>query len=224
VSAIAASLPYLLRSLLTTLGLSMVALVGSLALGTLLALCRVSPIAQLRALASAYVFVMRTIPLLDVIFWVFFALPLFFEQNMSPLVAAAAALILYESSYMAEVVRSGIAAVPRGVLDAARSSGMSAWQRARHVALPLSFHAMQPALLTQYKAVIMGTSIVYVVGVTDFFGAANDVNNRIFDPFPVFALVAAIYFLICYSITLLARTVNRRAGRGGRESLNTLST
>jgi polar amino acid transport system permease protein len=220
VSALAASLPYLLRSLVTTLGLSAVAVVGSLALGTLLALCRVSAIAPLRVPATAYVFVMRTIPLLDVIFWMFFALPLFFAQNMPPMIAASAALILYESSYMAEVVRSGIAAVPRGVLEAARSSGMSAWQRARFVALPLSFHAMQPALLMQYKAVIMGTSIVYVVGVTDFFGAANDVNNRIFKPFPVFALVAANYFLICYSITLLARAVNRRVNRDARATLD----
>jgi polar amino acid transport system permease protein len=218
VNALAASLPYLLRALITTLELSAVAVSGSLALGTLLALCRVSGVAPLRSAASAYVFVMRTIPLLDVIFWMFFALPLFFERNMPPLVAAAAALILYESSYMAEVVRSGIAAVPRGVLEAARSSGMSAWQRARHITLPLSFHAMQPALLTQYKAVIMGTSIVYVVGVTDFFGAANDVNNRIFEPFPVFLLVAATYFLICYSITLLARAVNRRVGNSVRVS------
>ncbi|MGS0897557.1 amino acid ABC transporter permease [Burkholderia stagnalis] len=219
-NALAASLPYLMRSLVTTLGLSVVAVIGSLGLGTCLALCRVCAIAPLRAVATAYVFVMRTIPLLDVIFWMFFALPLFFAQNMPPLAAAATALILYESSYMAEVVRSGIAAVPRGVLEAARSSGMSAWQRARHVALPLSFHAMQPALMMQYKAVIMGTSIVYVVGVTDFFGSANDVNNRIFEPFPVFALVAAIYFLICYSITLLARMVNRRVNRGARAMVN----
>ncbi|MFT4267972.1 MAG: amino acid ABC transporter permease [Xenophilus sp.] len=208
------SAPYLFRALLTTFWLGGVAVVGSLVVGTLLALCRLSPIAPLRAVATAYVFVMRTIPLLDVIFWLFFALPLFFGRNMPPLVAAATALVFYESSYMAEVIRSGIQAVPKGVVDAARSQGMSAWQRARHITLPLAFHAMQPALLTQYKAAIMGTSIVYVVGVRDFFGAANDVNNRIFQPFLIFALVAAVYFLICFSITVLARAVNRRLNGG----------
>lgn len=215
-SGLLSSYPYLLHALVTTLWLSAVAVIGSLAVGTLLAACQVSPVRPLRMIVTAYVFLMRTIPLLDVIFWMFFALPLFFERNMPPLLAASAALILYESSYMAEVVRSGITAVPRGVLEAASSQGMSAWQRARYVTLPLAFHAMQPALLTQYKAAIMGTSIVYVVGVRDFFGAANDVNNRIFEPFPVFLTVAVVYFLICYAITCLARLINGRLHHGAR--------
>jgi His/Glu/Gln/Arg/opine family amino acid ABC transporter permease subunit len=210
-TAFSSSFPYLLRALLTSVELSLVAVAGSFSLGTLLALLRLSEIRWLRMAASTYVFIMRTIPLLDVIFWMFFALPLFFGHNMPPLIAAATALILYEASYMAEVVRAGITVVPKGVLEAARSSGMSARQRARYITLPLSLRAMQPALLTQFKAAIMGTSIVYVVGVTEFFGAASEVNNRIFQPIPVFASVAAVYFAMCYSITLLARAANRRA-------------
>src|SRR5579864_701671 len=213
---IVANLPYMLRGLELTILLSVVGLVGSSIVGAALAILRMSPWWWLRWPASVYVDVMRMIPLIMVIFWIFFLFPILIGEAVPPVLAASAALILFNSSYMAEVIRAGIQSVPAGLTEAARSSGMSYLQCMGHIVLPVALKHMLPALVSRLIALLMGTSLAYIVGVTEFFRAANDINNRVFRPYDIYIFVALVYFALCYSLSLLGRYLERRLSANER--------
>jgi len=213
---IVANLPYLLRGLELTVFLSLVGLVGSSIFGTLLALFRMSPRWWLRWPAGIYVDLMRMVPLIMVIFWIFFLFPILLGHAVAPVLAASAALIVFNSSYMAEVIRAGIQSVPRGLSEAGRSSGLSYVQCMGHVVLPVALKHMLPALVSRLIALLMGTSLAYIIGVTEFFRAANDINNRVFRPYDIYIFVAIVYFGLCYSLSFLGRRLERRLSAGER--------
>ena len=151
------NLPYMMRGLELTIVLSLVSLAGSFVGGTLLALLRMSPWWWLRWPAIAYIDVVRMIPLVMVIFWVFFLIPIVTGQPVTPIVAALTALIGFNSSYMAEVIRAGIQTVPTGLVEAARSSGLSHAQTTARIVLPIAFKNMLPAIVSRFIALFMGT-------------------------------------------------------------------
>jgi His/Glu/Gln/Arg/opine family amino acid ABC transporter permease subunit len=203
-------LPYLLDGLAVTIQLAAISLVGSLALGTVLAMMRLSPFWWIRWPAILYVDTVRMVPLIMVIFWFFFLLPILIGQPVAAMVAALAALIAFNASYMAEVIRSGIQSVPRGLAEAARCSGLSYGQCMRHVVLPIAIRNILPALINRLVALFMGTSLTYIIGVTEFFRAATNINNRIFRPYEIFLFVALVYFAFCYSLSLFGGYLERR--------------
>jgi His/Glu/Gln/Arg/opine family amino acid ABC transporter permease subunit len=204
------NLPYMLRGLQLTILLSVVGLVGSSLVGAALAVLRMSPWWWLRWPAILYVDVMRMIPLIMVIFWVFFLFPILTGTTVPPVFAAGAALIAFNSSYMAEVIRAGIESVPRGLVEAARGSGLSYLQCMKHIVLPVALKHMLPALVSRLIALLMGTSLAYIIGVTEFFRAANDINNRVFRPYEIYIFVGVVYFVLCYSLSLVGRYIERR--------------
>jgi His/Glu/Gln/Arg/opine family amino acid ABC transporter permease subunit len=208
------NLPYMLRGLELTVVLATVSLVGSFVLGTLLALLRMSAWRALRWSAAVYVDVVRMIPLVMVIFWVFFLIPKLSGQPVTPVVAALIALTGFNASYMAEVIRAGIQTVPNGLVEAARSSGLTYMQTMTRIVLPLAFKNMLPAIVNRFIALFMGTSVAYIIGVTEFFRAANDINNRVFRPYEIYSFVAVVYFLFCYCLSLLGRALERRLAVG----------
>ena len=213
---ILANLPYMMRGLELTIVLSIVSLAGSFAAGTFLALLRMSPWWWLRWPAIVYIDVVRMIPLIMVIFWVFFLIPIVTGHPVTPIVAALTALIGFNSSYMAEVIRAGIQTVPTGLVEAARSSGLSHLQATARIVLPIALKNMLPAIVSRFIALFMGTSLAYIIGATEFFRAANDINNRVFRPYEIYTFVAIVYFVFCYALSLIGRALERRLSRGQR--------
>jgi His/Glu/Gln/Arg/opine family amino acid ABC transporter permease subunit len=213
-AAVLANLPYLLRGLELTIALAAISLTGSFVAGVVLALLRMSPWRWIRWPAILYIDVVRMIPLIMVIFWVFFLFPIMTGRPVAPVFAAAVALIAFNASYMAEIVRAGIESVPRGYVEAARGSGMSYLQSMAAIVLPIALKNMLPALVSRLIALLMGTSLAYIIGVTEFFRAANDINNRVLRPYEIYGFVAIVYFLLCYTLSLFGRTLERRLSAG----------
>lgn len=208
------NLPYMLSGLQWTVILAAVSMVGSFAAGVVLAVLRLSPYGWLRWPAILYVDVVRTIPLIMVIFWVFFLMPVVTGRPTTPVTAALLALVAFNASYMAEVIRAGIQSVPRGQMEAARAGGLSYLQAMRYVILPQAIKNMVPALVNRFVALFMGTSLAYIIGVTEFFRAANNVNNRVYRSYEIYTFVAIVYFACCYSLSLLSGVLERRLAGG----------
>jgi His/Glu/Gln/Arg/opine family amino acid ABC transporter permease subunit len=211
---IATNARYLLQGLGVTVALAVLSFVGCMVVGTALALMRLSPWRWLKWPTALYIDLMRMVPLIMVIFWFFFLLPILIGRPIEAFVAGLAGLVAFHSTYIAEVIRAGIQAVPRGLVEASRSSGMTYRHCMQHVVLPVAVRNMLPALVNRFVALFMGTSLVYVIGVTDFFRAAANVNMRVFRPYEVFIFVALVYFAFCYSLSRLGLYLERRMAIG----------
>jgi polar amino acid transport system permease protein len=207
---LADNLPYMLRGFRITCLLAAASIVGSTITGTVFAALRLSPWSWLRSVMAVYIDVVRSIPLLMFIFWVFFLLPIVIGHALPALVAALIALTAYNTGYMAEVIRAGIQSVPRTQAEAGRSTGLSHVQTMTRIVLPQAFMNMLPAIISRLIALLMASSLVYIVGVTDFFRAAHNVNSRVFAPYTIFLFVGIVYFCSCYSLSLLGRYIHTR--------------
>jgi His/Glu/Gln/Arg/opine family amino acid ABC transporter permease subunit len=204
------NLPYMLSGLQLTVILSLVSMAGSFVGGAAFAMLRLSPWWWLRWPAILYIDVVRTVPLIMVIFWAFFLMPVLTGHATTPVKAALFALILFNTSYMAEVIRAGIQSIPKGQVEASRAIGLTYLQGMRHVVLPQALRNMSPALVSRFIALFMGTSLVYIIGVTEFFRAANNVNNRVYRSYEIFGFVAIVYFVCCYALSLASTALERR--------------
>jgi polar amino acid transport system permease protein len=204
------NLPYMLSGLQLTVMLSLVSMAGSFAGGAVFAMLRLSPWWWLRWPAILYIDIVRTVPLIMVIFWAFFLMPVLTGQATTPVKAALFALILFNTSYMAEVIRAGIQSIPKGQVEASRAIGLSYLGSMRHVVLPQALRNMSPALVSRFIALFMGTSLVYIIGVTEFFRAANNVNNRVYRSYEIYGFVAIVYFVCCYALSLASTALERR--------------
>jgi polar amino acid transport system permease protein len=194
--------------------LAMLGLLLAFPLGVGLALARVSPFRVVYWPATGLVYLMRGVPLIMLIFWVYFFLPVLLGRPVSGFSTMLATLVIYEAAYLAEIVRAGIESLPRGQMEAARAVGLSYMQAMRKVVLPQAIYNMVPAMLSQFVSTIKETSLGYVISVNELTFSANQVNSILLTkPFPVFAVLAAIYFLLCFSLTQLARQLERRVAR-----------
>jgi polar amino acid transport system permease protein len=203
-----------LGGLALTFILAVLGLALAFPLGVVLALARVSRFKLLYWPATALVYVMRGLPLLMLIFWVYFFLPAIVGRPVSGFSTLLATLVIYEAAYLAEIVRAGIQSLPQGQMEAARAVGLTYMQAMRKVVLPQALYNMVPAMLSQFVSTIKETSLGYVISVNELTYAANQVNSALLTkPFPVFAVLAAIYFLLCFSLTQVARQLERRVAR-----------
>jgi polar amino acid transport system permease protein len=209
-----------LGGLALTLLLSVLGLVFAFPIGVLLALARVSPLRWLRAPATGLVYIVRGVPLIMFIFWVYFFLPALIGRSVSGFWTMVVTLVIYQAAYLAEVVRAGIEGLPKGQTEASRALGLSYLQTTFKVVLPQALYNMVPALVSQFVSTIKETSLGYVISVNELTFAANQVNNTLLtQPFQVFAILAGIYFVLCFSLTQLARHLEGRIARqraGGR--------
>jgi polar amino acid transport system permease protein len=202
--------------LLSVLGISL-----AFPLSVLVALARISPWLLLRAPATALVYTMRGVPLLVIIFWGYFLVPLLIGRVVPGFVTMVFALVIYEAAFLSEIVRAGIQALPTGQTDAARALGHSHLGAMRYVILPQALYNMMPSILSQFVSTIKDTTLGYVINVPELTFAANQINNRLLTkPFEVFFILAMIYFVVCWTLTQLAnwlerRIATKRAGRGG---------
>jgi len=210
---------YLFREGMTfTLTLTALAMVGGIILGTLLAMARLSSHKWLNAPAAAYVNLMRSVPLLLVIFWFYFLMPYvgaWIIGATEPIKVGAfwssvITFTLFEAAYYAEIMRAGIQSVARGQVAAGQALGLNYWQNMGHIVLPQAFRNMLPVLLTQTIILFQDTSLVTVLSITDFFGAAVKVAQRDGRLVEMYLFVAAVYFIISYSLSLLVRQLQQR--------------
>lgn len=201
-----------------TLILSVLGIVLAFPLSVALALARLSRWRALRWPATALIYVARGVPLLMIILWVYFLVPLLLGANVSGFVTMLVTLVLYEGAYLAEVVRAGIEALPKGQMEAARALGHSHLGAMRRVVLPQALFNMLPAMLSQFVSTIKETTLGYVINVPELTFAAGQINNQLLTkPFEVFAILAVIYYVVCWSLTWAATALERRieAKRGG---------
>ena len=192
-----------------TLLLSAVAFVGGGLGGLLVALARTGEFKWLRWLTSGYIKIFQGTPLLMQLFLAFFV-PGIFGLNVEPWAAAAIGLSLHASAFLGEIWRGSIEIVPRGQMEAARSLGLPYLPRMALVIIPQAFRIAIPPTIGFLVQLIKGTSLASIIGFVEITRAGQIINNATFRPFTIFALVALVYFLICWPLSLLSRTLEKR--------------
>jgi len=208
--AIIKALPLLWSGMLLTCLLTILAICFGLALGTLLALMRRSPIKPLAWISALYVNLFRSTPLILVIFWFYFLVPLILGRSVGSFYSALIAFSLFEASYYSEIMRAGLNSVSRGQINAGRALGLTRRQNMQYTILPQAFRAMIPVLVTQAIILFQDTSLVYVVGLRDFMTTASVIAERDLRPVEMYTFAAVVYFIICFSGSLLVKRLQRR--------------
>ncbi|HXZ92251.1 MAG TPA: ABC transporter permease subunit [Burkholderiales bacterium] len=201
-----------------TLRLTLFAMVGGIVFGTLLAMMRLSSVKPLAWIAGVYVNTLRSIPLVLVIFWFYFLVPYigaWVLRSDTPIRVGAFAsslltFVMFEACYYCEIMRAGIQSIPRGQVWAGYALGLNYWQSMGHVVLPQAFRNMLPVLLTQTIVLFQDVSLVYVLSITDFVGAASKVAERDGRLVEMYSFVAVVYFVACL---LLSQSVRRLQAR-----------
>ena len=209
-SVIPANSSLLWEGIKMTFLLAGLAIVGGIILGTFLALLRLAKIPVLSQFSAAYVNFFRSLPLILVIFWLFFLVPLIVGKPVGAFSSVLVAFILFEAAYYSEIIRAGINSVRLGQLAAARAIGLTYFQSMRYVILPQAFRAMTPILLTQAIILFQDTSLVYVVGLRDFLVSAEIVANRDQRLVEMFLFVALVYFVLCFAGSLGVKYLQKR--------------
>ena len=204
------NLHFLIEGMQLTLLLTLAAICGGLVLGTLLALARLSGFWILSLVSSTYVNFFRSMPLILVIFWFYFLVPLVLGQPVGGYYSVLIAFVLFEAAYYCEIIRAGIQSVSKGQVYAGQAVGLNYFQNMCYIVLPQAFRNMIPVLLTQAIILFQDTSLVYVVGVKDFLVSADLVANRENRIFEMFTTVACVYLIICLSGSILIRKLQMR--------------
>jgi polar amino acid transport system permease protein len=200
-----------LGGLVLTVLLASLALVLALPLGVLLGLARVSPLPLLRWPVTALVFLVRGVPLLMVVFWAYFFLPAVTGHKTEQFSTMLIALVVFDGVYLAEIVRAGIRAIPRGQFESARSLGLGYGLAMRRVVLPQALRHMLPSLVNQFVATIKETSLGYIIGLTEVSFIAAQINTQVFTrAAEVYLLLALTYFTMCFGLSRLALRLERR--------------
>ena len=209
-SVITRNLPYLAAGFAVTLETAALVIAGGSVLGLLLGFARSGRVPGLRQGAVLYIEFIRGTPLLVVLFIVYFAIPPVIGHRLTAYVAAVIGFIAFIGAYIAEDVRSGLASVPLGQIEAALASGLAPRQVLHLVVLPQAIRRMIPALFNQFVRLLKFTSVASVIGVTELTGATLAVNAREFKPLSLLTALALAYFSACYALSLLGRWLNRR--------------
>ncbi|AIR69962.1 MULTISPECIES: amino acid ABC transporter permease [Dickeya] len=198
-----------------TLALSLMAGIASAVLGTglgvALAMCR----GWAGGLLAMVLGFFRAIPVIMLIFWTYFLLPILFGVDIPEITTVVCALALIASAYLAHGVKAGIVAIGRGQWQAGMSLGLGRWQTLWHIVLPQALRMMVPSFINQWISLIKDTSLAYIVGVGELTFLATQVNNRsMVYPTEVFLFIALVYFIFCLLLDLLAQGVSRRFRAG----------
>ncbi len=201
-----------------TLTLTAMAAFGGLVFGTLIALLRLSGIRPLAVVAALYVNLMRSLPLVLVIFWFYFLVPYIGQWltgasrpvKVGAFASSLITFIMFEAAYFAEIMRAGIQSISKGQPMAAQALGLTYGQTMRYVVLPQAFRNMLPVLLTQTIVLFQDTSLVYVVSITDFLGAASIIGQRDGRLVEMYLFVALVYFIVSCSASFGVRRLQAR--------------
>jgi glutamate/aspartate transport system permease protein len=215
-SSIPGALPYLWQGMVRTLQITGVSIVIGVVLGTLIAVARLSKRRILSNLAALYVNGFRSIPLVMVLLWFYLLVPQLISSLIGHpgfdirLLSAFVAFALFEASYYAEIIRAGIQSVSAGQVSAGLALGMTGGQTMCLVVLPQAFRRMIPLLLTQAIVLFQDTSLVYVIGLAEFFGVAYNTGNRDGTLVEMLLFAGAFYFVICFGASMVVRVLQKK--------------
>ena len=212
------SLPYLAKGLQYTVQLTLVSALGGTVFGTLLAMARLSSFKPVALVAAGYVNLMRSLPLLLVIFWFYFLVPVLIQQvtgsERPPQIGAERSayitFIMFEAAYFCEIMRAGIQSISTGQAGAAYAVGLTYWQAMKLIILPQAFRNMLPVLLTQSIILFQDVSLVSLLNVTDFVGAAVKIAQRDSRIVEMYLFVAIVYFVLCYTLSYMVKRLQHR--------------
>jgi glutamate/aspartate transport system permease protein len=211
--------PYLFKEGMTfTITLTLLAMAGGILFGTLLAMARLSSIKALSSLAGGYVNLMRSVPLVLVIFWFYFLVPYIGAWiigakepvKVGAFMSCLITFIMFEAAYYCEIMRAGIQSVPRGQVWSGYALGFNYWQTMGVVVLPQAFRNMLPVLLTQTIILFQDTSLVYVLSITDFLGAASKVAQRDGRLVEMYIFAAVVYFVVSFGASLAVKQLQKK--------------
>jgi glutamate/aspartate transport system permease protein len=193
-----------------TLRLALPAIVLGFVLGIFIGLARLASAPWIRVPATIYVEFFRGVPLVMVIFWIWFIIPQLLRLPIPEYGVALTAFVIFEAAYFGEIVRAGVQSVARGQVEAATALGMTATKTMAYVVLPQALKNMVPSLVTQTIVLFKDTSLASIIGYVDLTKAAQIVNNREIRPFELYLFIAVVYWICTYSMSLMARRLERR--------------
>ena len=201
-----------------TLQLTLLSMAGGIFFGTLLAMMRLSNIKPLAWVATTYVNLLRSLPLVLVIFWFYFLVPYIGAWiigakepvRVGAFASSLITFIIFEACYYCEIMRAGIQSIPRGQVSAGYALGLTYWQVMGSIVLPQAFRNMLPVLLTQTIVLFQDVSLVYVISITDFVGAASKIAQRDGRLVEMYLFVAIVYFIICFTLSRLVKRLQNK--------------
>ncbi len=201
---------YILKGLLFSVQLTVIATVGGIVVGTFFALMRLSGKPVLVYIATFYVNTMRSIPLVMVILWFFLLIPMLIGRPIGADLSATITFIAFEAAFFSEIVRAGIQSVPRGQVYAGEALGMTYGQNMRLIVLPQAFRNMIPVFMTQTIILFQDTSLVYAIGAYDLLKGFEIAGKNYGRPIETYILAAATYFVICFSLSKVVRAIHTK--------------
>ncbi|MBX3603881.1 MAG: amino acid ABC transporter permease [Piscinibacter sp.] len=201
---------FVLKGFFFSIQLTIVAMLGGIALGTVLALMRLSGKKWLVLPAAAYVNTLRSIPLVMVILWFFLLIPLLIGRPMGAELSAIITFTVFEAAYYSEIMRAGIQSVPKGQVYAGYAVGMTYAQCMQLIVLPQAFRNMLPVLLTQTIILFQDTSLVYAIGAYDLLKGFEVAGKNFNRPVETYLVAAVVYFVICFSLSMLVRRLQQK--------------
>jgi glutamate/aspartate transport system permease protein len=193
-----------------SLQLTVIAMLGGILLGTVLALMRLSGLKLLEIPARIYVDGLRSIPLVMVILWVYLLIPLFLGRPIGKEVSAIVTFTVFEAAYYSEIMRAGIQSISRGQVFAGQAMGLSYGQNMRYVILPQAFRNMLPVLLTQTIVLFQDTSLVYAIGAYDLLHGFETLGKNYGRPVETYVAAAIVYFVICFSLSTVVKRLQKK--------------
>lgn len=201
---------FVLKGLIFSVQLTLVAMIGGIVLGTVLALMRLSGKPWLVMPAAAYINTLRSIPLVMVILWFFLLIPMLIGQPMGAELSAMITFTVFEAAYFSEIMRAGIQSVPKGQVNAGYAVGMTYGQTMQLIVLPQAFRNMLPVLMTQTIILFQDTSLVYAIGAYDLLKGFEVAGKNFNRPVETYLVAAVVYFAICFSLSMLVRRLQKK--------------
>jgi polar amino acid transport system permease protein len=194
--------------------LSIGGIFGAFWIGLAAGLMRLSKRWYIKLLSVIYIEVIRGVPLLMLIFWFYFLAPILLGKTLPEAESALVAFTVFTGAYIAEIVRAGVIALPKGQMEASRAGGLTHLQAMRYVILPQALRNMIPSFVNQFVSLTKDTSLAYVIGVVELTRAAVQINNRTLSaPMEIYLTILVMYFVICYVLTALSRKLEKKMAR-----------
>ena len=201
---------FVLKGLIFSVQLTLVAMIGGIVLGTVLALMRLSGKPWLVMPAAAYVNTLRSIPLVMVILWFFLLIPMLIGQPMGAELSAMITFTVFEAAYFSEIMRAGIQSVPKGQVNAGYAVGMTYGQTMQLIVLPQAFRNMLPVLMTQTIILFQDTSLVYAIGAYDMLKGFEVAGKNYGRPVEAYIAAAVLYFVICFGLSWIVKRIHKK--------------
>ncbi len=206
------NLNFLLGGLVLTFELAVISLAGGFLLGILMGMARLSSRKWIYYPATIYINLFRSLPLILVIFWFYFMVPLIIGRPLGDFLSAIIAFIAFEASYFAEIVRGGIQSIPRGQVMAGYSTGLSYYETMRFIVLPQALRNMVPPIVTQCVIIFQDTSLAYVIGLKEFLRRISLVDARELRSIELYLFAGLVYLVFCSMGTIASRRLEKRQG------------